>query len=223
MTKLNPNKISASTQKYLDIAEIREDVVVLKDGTIRGVVLVSSVNFALKSNEEQEAIIGSYANFLNTLDFPLQIVIQSRRLNIDKYLAKVKALEAKQHNELLRIQTAEYVQYVSELVEMEDIMSKQFYIVVPYSTMVDKKRTFMNKMTDAIAPTVTIRLKRKKFLEYKEGLDKRVGQVQAALNSMGISSIRLDTQSLIELYYRTYNPTIAQQEKMVETDKLRVE
>jgi hypothetical protein len=223
MNKLNPNKIQASTQKYLDIAEMVEDTVVLKDGTIRGVLLVSSVNFALKSQEEQEAIIANYANFLNTLDFSIQIVIQSRKLNIDKYLAKVKSLQNSQMNELLKIQTAEYVEYIKELVELEDIMSKQFYIIVPYSAATDKKKGWLNKMGEALAPTTTIRLKRKKFLEYQEGLGKRLAQVSGALSSMGIASIRLNTQSLIELYYRSYNPLEAQVEKMVEVERLQVE
>lgn len=223
MSSLNPNKIKASTQKYLDIAEIKEDTVILKDGTVRGVLLVSSINFALKSAEEQEAIIASYGNFLNALSFPLQVVIQSRKLNTDKYLNKIKELAGQQTNELLRIQTAEYMQYIQELVELGDIMSKQFYVVVPYSTVIDKKKNFMKKMTDALAPTVVIRLKRKKFVEYKQGLDKRIEQVQASLTSMSLSSVRLNTQNLIELYYKSYNPLESAAEKMVELAKLRVE
>src|SRR3990167_1154544 len=108
----------ASTQKYLDISEIKEDTVVMKDGTLRSVLLISSINFALKSESEQNAIIAAYVNFLNTLDFPLQIVIQSRKLNIDGYLEKLKKSEKEQTNELLRMQIHDYREYVEQLMEL---------------------------------------------------------------------------------------------------------
>ena len=110
---LQRSKPKVSTQSYLDIAEIRNDVVILKDGTLRAVVLVSSINFNLKSEDEQQAIIGSYTSFLNSFDYPLQIVIQSRRLKIDKYVAKLWEIEKTQQNELLRIQMADYRSFCS--------------------------------------------------------------------------------------------------------------
>src|SRR3989339_1848524 len=130
------------TQKFLHIAEVRDDLVVLNDGTVRGVILVSSVNFDLKSEDEQKAIIGNYVNFLNSIDYPLQIVIQSRPLDIDDYLDRLKKVEREQTNELLRMQTAEYRQYVSELVEIGDIMTKRFYVVVPYDPISDKQKSW---------------------------------------------------------------------------------
>ena len=130
-SELSKKQAAVSVQKYLDIAEIKEDCVVLKNGSMRAVILVSSLNFALKSEEEQEAIIYAYRNFLNTLEkWPIQIVVQSRKLNIDGYINDLKKKEKEQTNELLRMQIAEYIQYIQELIEMGEIMTKKFFIVM---------------------------------------------------------------------------------------------
>ena len=127
--KLAGSKQGVSTQQYLDIVEIREDVVMLKDGTLRAVLAVASTNFALKSEDEQNALISGYAQFLNSLDHPLQIMIQSRRLNIDEYFNRLKIAEKEQTNELLRMQITDYLSFTRELVELGEIMSKRFYVV----------------------------------------------------------------------------------------------
>src|SRR4030042_1631839 len=124
-----------STQQFLEIDQIREGLLVLKNRLLRAVMMVSSLNFALKSEEEQSAIISAFQSFLNSLDFSCQIVIQSRKLNITGYLDKIKELEAKQENKLLRIQTEEYYNFVQELVKGGTIMSKSFFIVVPFNLL----------------------------------------------------------------------------------------
>lgn len=212
-----------TTQRYLDILEIKDDVVVLKDGSVRAVILVSSVNFDLKSDEEQAAVISSYVQFLNSIDFPLQIVVQSRKLNIDSYLEKLKEIEKKQTNELLRQQTVEYRQYVQELVKIGDIMSKRFYVVVPYSDTSGRPKKFISRFVDAFSPTNIIHLRQKKFDEFRSELFKRVEYVMDGLASAGLKSAVLDTQSLIELYYDTYNPETEQQEQLVNLGKIQVE
>src|SRR3989338_7914124 len=133
--KLAGAKPTASTKRFLDIAEIKEDVVVLKDGTMRAVLLCSSINFALKSDDEQQAIIQAYMQFLNALEYPIQIVMQSRRLNIDPYLETLIKSEKEQKNDLLRVQIIEYRNFISEMVKLGDIMSKRFYLVVPFDTL----------------------------------------------------------------------------------------
>ena len=138
------NKIRVSTQQYLDIAEIKENTVIMRDGTLRAVLLISSINFALKSEDEQNAIISAYVSFLNNIDFPLQIVIRSRELNIDGYIETLKQKAKEQTNELLKIQTSEYLQYISELVSISKIMNKRFYIVIPYNPMSDKQKSFFS-------------------------------------------------------------------------------
>ena len=212
-----------STQQYLDIAEIRDGVVVMRDGSMRAVLLVSSINFALKSEEEQEATIQSYVSFLNYLDHPLQIVVQSRKLNIEKYLNDLSEREKKQTNELLRMQTADYQQFVKELVELGEIMSKRFYVIVPYSPGADKTKSFLDRLAAIFSPLSSLHLKEKKFRELKQELDKRTETVLSGLTNMGLSAVVLDTQALIELYYNSYNPEVAEQEKLAEVGELRIE
>jgi hypothetical protein len=220
--KLVRNKINASTQQFIDIAEVKEDTVVMKDGTLRSVILVSSINFALKSEDEQNAIISSYVSFLNNIDFPLQIVIQSRELNIDNYLNTLKEKGKEQTNELLKIQTSEYIQYINELIAMSKIMNKRFYIVVPYNPLSDKQRNFIFRFLDLFKPAKLIKMKSKKFLRRRSELVRRVDSIISGLNSIGLNCVQLDTQSLIELYYNTYNPVTSGNEKLVDISQLRV-
>lgn len=221
--KLAKKKINVSTQHFLDIAEIKEDAIILKDGTLRAVLLVSSMNFSLKSDDEQNAIIGSYISFLNFLEFPMQIVIQSRKLDIDGYLDRLKKIEKEQTNELLRMQTTEYRQYVSELVEIGDIMTKRFYIVVPYDPMSDKQKSWFGRFFSLFTAAREVKLKEAEFLKRRHSLFQRVNRITSGLASMSLKTVILDTQSLIELYYNTYNPSTYNQEKLVELNKLRIE
>lgn len=219
------HKPAVSTQQYLDIYEIQENVVVMKDGTLRAVLLVSSINFALKSEEEQNAIIQAYIQFLNAIDHPLQVVVQSRRLDIDNYLNDLKELEKQQLNELLKTQMADYRQYVQELLEMAEIMTKRFYITVPYDAKADSKKNSkgIGAFSNVFRPAAAIALSKQKFEEDRIELFKRVDLIAEGLQSMGIKAVPLDTQSLIELYYNSYNIESAKQEKMTEISKLNLE
>jgi len=219
--KLVRNKINTSTQQYIDIAEIKEDTVIMRDGTLRAVLLISSINFALKSEDEQNAIISAYVSFLNNIDFPLQIVIQSRELNIEEYLKRLKQKEKEQTNELLKLQTAEYTQYIKELVSMSKIMNKRFLITVNYDPLSDKQKGFFSRFTDVFKPSTLIKMKEKKFLRRKIELTRRINNVMSGLNSIGLNSVQLDTQGLIELYYNIYNPVTSDNQKLVDVNKLR--
>lgn len=221
--KLVGNKAQTSTQKYLDIAEIRDDLVILNDGTVRGVLLVSSVNFDLKSEDEQRAIISNYVNFLNTLDYPLQVIIQSRPLNIDEYMDRLKKTEREQTNELLRMQTADYRGFVQELLTLEQIMSKKFYVVVPYSPASDKRKGFLSRFATIFSPAKVVTLSRKNFDEFSEQLDKRCNFIASGLAGLGLRSQRLSTQALIELYYNSYNPDLFQRQPMDDINQLTIE
>lgn len=216
-------KIKASTQEHLDIAEIRDDVVVMKDGTIRAVIMVSSINFALKSEDGQNAVIESYIRFLNNLSFPLQIVIQSRELDIDNYLEYLKVKEKEQINQLLKIQTADYIEYIQELTSLGKIMNKKFFVVVPYSALTDKRKGFFSLLGESLKPATILKLKEKTFRKYQEMLDRRAESVIGGLESMGVATSRLDTQGLIELYYKTYNPETAKNQELPDLDKMRVQ
>lgn len=217
------NKISVATQQYLDIAEIKDNAIIMKDGTLRAVLLVSSINFALKSEDEQNAVIDSYVRFLNNLTFTLQIVIQSRELNIDNYLEYLNNKEKEQTNKLLKVQTADYMEYIKELTSLGKIMNKRFYVIVPYDPMTDKRKNFFSLFSEALKPATIIKLKDKTFKRYQEMLDRRLDSVAGGLESMGVAVARLDTQSLIELYYRTYNPETSKNQELANLDKIRVE
>lgn len=217
-------KPKTPTQNYIDIAEIHDDVVIMRDNTLVAILLVASINFDLKSAEEQNAIIQGYISFINSLSFPVQIVIQSRRLDIAGYLEKLKVKEKEQTNELLKIQIKEYSQYIKELVELGDIMSKKFYVVVPYNPQEGfKKQGLVAKTLNSFKAVQIVSMRNEKFVKYKLELNRRIETVQSGLNSMMVNSQQLDTQSLIELFYNTYNPDISGQQKMVEVGKLQAE
>lgn len=216
-------KSTPSTQKYLQIAEIRDDTVIMKDGTIRSVLLVSSINFALKSEDEQNAIISAYVNFLNSMDSPMQILIQSRKLDLEQYLNYLKEAEAKQTNDLLKMQMAEYRQYVTELVSLGNIMTKRFYIIVPFAPFNSKTRGFWSRAGDVLSPTAVSSFSQKTFQSRQRELFTIVDRVLSGLASMGLRAQVLDTQALIELFYNTYNPTVSPNEKMEDINKLMME
>jgi len=212
-----------STQKYIDISEIKRDCLVLNDGILRAVILVSSINFGLKSQEEQTAVIQAYVQFLNSLEHPIQIVVQSRKLNIQPHIEDLREKMRNQTNELLKSQMADYIDFLQELVKLGQIMTKKFYIVVPYNPAGDKRRGFLARLSEVLSAGVSIRLKRERFERYREALFRRVDNVISALSSMGLKAVPLDTQSLIELFYNSYNPIESETEKLAKLDKLRIE
>ncbi len=221
--KLKGNKPSASTQKYIDISQIQDDIVVLKDGSLRAVILTSSLNFALKSEQEQTATVSSYVQFLNSLKFPIQIVIQSRKLNIDHYLEELEQKYKEQTNDLLKLQIGEYRNFVGELIELGEIMSKRFYVVVPFTPGGDGQKSFFDRLQSLFIPATKVNLQRKKFLERRKELLQRVQLVMQGLNGMSLNSAILNTQQLIELYYESYNPEISEHQKLQDITKMDVE
>ncbi len=218
------NKGIQSTEKYLFISTVRDDTVVLKSGGLRAVLLTSSINFALKNEDEQQGIVQGYVALLNSVDFPLQICVQSRKLNIDSYLLKIDERFKKTTNDLMKIQLAEYKKYIVELLDLGDIMSKKFYVIVPYEPgSSSTKKTFTTQLSEVFSPTKAINLSKKQFNEYKNELERRVALVEAGLRGMGLSSVRLDTQGLIESLYNTYNPMVSQFEKIKDINEINIE
>jgi hypothetical protein len=221
--KLANKKVTQSTQIYLDIAEIKRDAVILRDGSLRAVLLVSSVNFALKSEDEQNALVGSYVNFLNSVEFPLQIVVQSRKLDIDGYLRRLEEAKKGLTNDLLRRQIVDYQGFIKEMVELGEIMSKKFFVIISFSPIEDKKRGFFSRLGAVLTPGKILKLDEERFEKYRHSLNQRVDNVVMHLNGMGLTSIRLDTQSLIELYYNAYNPDVSANQRLADVNDLRVE
>jgi KaiC/GvpD/RAD55 family RecA-like ATPase len=198
----------ASTQDFLEIDQIREGVVILKSRALRGVMLVSSLNFALKSQEEQSAIIYQFQNFLNSLDFSCQIVVQSRRINITNYLETLKYLEKKQKNELLKIQTASYRNFIEELVAGGTIMTKHFFLVVPYTHLEagEIARAGKSLLTKRTLFTLT----EKVFQRAKTQLWQRMEFVALGLRRCGLRAMPLSTPELIELFWQLHHPQEAE-------------
>lgn len=201
---------SKPTQQFVPIKEVRDGVVILRDNSMRMVVMASSLNFALRSEDEQTAIIMQYQNFLNSLDFTVQIFIESSKLDIGPYLNMLSDIEREQSNELLKVQTREYAEFIKNFVSTTDIVSKSFYLVVPYSPSVftsasgvlDSILSVFGKKKDSKSAKSENEL----FLENKVQLQQRADVVSGGLSSMGIRSVPLNTEELIELYFKLFNP-----------------
>lgn len=221
--KLVRGKINVSTQQYLDIAEIKDDVIVMRDGTLRAILAVSSINFSLKSEEEQNAVISSYVSFLNNLSSTVQIVIQSRELNVDGYLENLRKIENEQVNRLLKTQTSEYINYVQELISMGKIMSKKFYVIVSYSPFTDQHKSFFSLLMESFKPATYLQIKESRFAKYKEALNRRVDSISGSLSSLGVDVSQLNTQEVIELFYNSYNPETSKNQPIEDVDKLRLD
>ena len=199
---------SKSTQEFVPIKEVRDGVVVLKDDTLRAVVLASSLNFSLKSEEERNAIIIQFQDFLNSLDFSVQIVVQSRRLDIRPYIALLEEQYKNQLNELMKIQTREYIEFVKKFTESTNIMTKSFFIVVPYDPAIIKVGTggqgigslLQKKSSESEQARIA------SFEENKMQLEQRVSVVEQGLVRSGIRVIRLGTEEVVELFYKIFNP-----------------
>lgn len=196
-----------TTQQLFEIDQIREGVVILKNRALRGILMVSSLNFALKSTEEQTAIIYQFQNFLNSLDFSCQIVVQSRRLNITGYLEKLKEMEKGQENELLKIQTAEYHNFIKSLIEAGVIMTKNFFVVVPYTLFEAQGITAPKKLAKAPKkPTLT----EEEFQRCKTQLWQRIEFIALGLKRCGLQAVPLATPEIIELFWSLHHPKEAE-------------
>lgn len=207
MTQGGSKKIEASTQAYLPIAEIKEGTVVMKDHSLKAVIIVSALNFALKSEEEKNSIIYSYQNFLNSLSFPIQIVSNSRKLDLSHYISKVQEMAAGQTNPLLKVQTEEYATFINELLEQSNIMEKRFYVVVPYYPGGVEALSNNPLKKKAAAPVGN-------FEEHKKSLLSRVEEIISGLSSIGLRCAALGTEDLFQLYYSLYNPELAKNQKV---------
>ena len=211
--KKNP---ALSTQRYLPIAEIRNDTVILKNGGLRAILHIEATNFNLKSETEQEAIIAGYGAFLNTISFPIQILVRSTHINIDTYLVYLRSKMEQQKNQLLREQTASYTNFIVRLLEVADIMQKHFYLILPIDRNV-RRKTLLEKFLEWLHPEDSAVKAGQRNREFNEGasmLKDRIELAQSGLNSIGLHSRRLPTRELIQLYYETYNPQTSKNQKI---------
>lgn len=200
-------KNAPAVQQFVEVKEIKNNVAIMKDNSLKAVCICSSINFDLLSTEEQEAIIARFQEFLNSLDFSIQITIASRHFEIDTYLNQIKALEKKQTNELLKIQTGEYINFVQSFVEFANIMNKSFYIVIPFKIIEAREESFVDKIKNIITAQKPKKGKFEieKFNQYKSQLDQRVNLIIQGLQGLGVKAMPLNDEQLIQLFYEFYN------------------
>lgn len=199
-----------ATQEFIPVKEIRDGLVILKDNSLRAVVMASSINFALKSEDERSAILYEFQNFLNSLDFSVQIVAHSRKLDIKPYINLLKERERKQVNELMKVQTQEYIEFIKYFTENTNIMTKSFFIVIPYSPSIiqGKGGSKLGGLGNLFGGKNKSRSKDEEdlFEESRTQLEQRISVVEQGIVRSGIRVARLGTEEIIELFYKIFNP-----------------
>jgi hypothetical protein len=226
---VNPN----STQNSLQIAEIRDGIVIMSDGSYRSVIMAQSINFDLMSPQERESVEFGYQGFLNSLYFPIQIYVHSQKVDMRPYLERLDTLRQQQENMLLAMLMDDYIEYIYALTQQANIMDKKFYVVVPYFSEVDiakpveAGRKVLSGFVELFkinknAATTAITINEQDLLKAKQELKNRVQSVLNGLSQMGVQGAPLDTEELIELYYDVYNPDTATRQTLRSMDELNV-
>lgn len=205
-------EVPQPSQQFVPIREVRDGIIYLKSGGLRQILIVSGINFELKSEAEQGMILGGFQNFLNSLDFSVQFFIHSRKVNVDNYLAKMGERQTEEKNELLKIQIEEYVNFIRSFVDQNAIISKSFFVTVPYDPMTvpDATKGIMGLFKKG-APAAEKVLSEKENLEQ---LQHRMVQVTEGLNQIGLRAAPLPNEETIELFYNLYNPQLVERETL---------
>ena len=194
-----------ATQDFVPIKEVRDGVIILKDGSLRSILMASSINFALKSSDEQRAIISQFQNFLNSLDFSVQFFVQSRDLDIRPYIALLEKRYTEALEDLMKIQIREYIAFIKDFTERANIMSKSFFIVIPYDPSLIVKKgglvgaLFGSSKNTTLSDDTT-------FEQHRTQLEQRVSVVEQGLVRTGVRVVQLGTEEVIELFYKMFNP-----------------
>ncbi len=207
-----------STQQFVPIKEIRDNVVIMRDGSLRSLIMISSINFALKGDDEKNAIIASYQGFLNSLGFPVQVYIKSRKLHLDKYLQDLAGRADRQNNALLKLQTEQYKEFIEELIDYASIMEKRFFLIVPFFPSgigPGAKKSISNLFGPDKEGAAN-----KDFEIQKMELSERVERVVSGLSGIGVRCATLNTAELIELFYTIYNPETSGNEALASAEDL---
>ncbi len=216
-------KETFSSQSLISLQQIRKGVIILKNGSLRSVLEVSGINFDLKSEEEQSSVLMSWRNLINNLDFPLQVVAHSRRVNIESYLNFLRERIDQETNNLLKLQGEDYYTFIKGLVTGNNIMKKKFYVIVPYDPIMFKPRTALSQILEAYkallnlrhqAFSATIPLSDENFNQHYQQLIIRQNNIITNLTRMGLQSRPLTTKELIELFFNSYNPEAFERESI---------
>jgi len=198
--------IGTPAQQFVPVQEVRDGIVVLKDGTLCTVVLVSSINLSLKSYDEQRATLQQFQNFLNTIDFPVQIVVQSRKYDVRPYIVTLENRLKEQTEQLLQVQTREYIQFIQTFTEQVNVMRKSFFVIIPYTPPIVNQKGGIGKLLSFIKPKTEGDSSIGDFEEERTQLEQRVSVVEQGLTRVGLRLVQLGTQEVIEVLYKTFNP-----------------
>ncbi len=200
-----PQVKAQATQEFVPIKEVRDGVVILKDGSLRSLLMASSINLALKSQDEQQAIIGQFQNFLNSLEFTVQFFIQSRQLDIRPYIALLEERLVLELDDLMKIQIREYMTFIKDFTERANIMTKNFFIVIPYDPALIARGSGLGSLIPGSASSSTS-LTNEQFEQYRTQLEQRIAVVEQGLVRTGVRVVGLGTEEVIELFYKLFNP-----------------
>lgn len=198
-----------ATQDFVPIKEVRDGIVILKDGSLRALLMASSINLALKSQDEQQAIIGQFQNFLNSLEFPVQFFIESRDLDIRPYIALLEERYVAELDDLMKIQIREYITFIKDFTERANIMAKNFFIIVPYDPALIARGGGITGTISTLLPTGkggSSSLTDEQFEQYRSQLEQRISVVEQGLVRTSVRVVKLGTEEVIELFYKLFNP-----------------
>jgi hypothetical protein len=197
-----------ATQEFVPIKEVRDGIVILKDGSLRALLMASSINLALKSNDEQEATIGQFQNFLNSLEFSVQFFVQSRDLDIRPYVALLEERYAAELDDLMKIQIREYIAFIRDFTDRANIMTKNFFIVVPYDPAIIARgggAAVLGNLFPAGSASAS-NITDTQFEQYRTQLEQRISVIEQGLVRTGVRVVKLGTEEVIELFYKLFNP-----------------
>lgn len=193
-----------ATQEFVPIDDVRDGIVIMKNGGMRGILMASSINFSLKSDDERQAILLQFQDFLNSLDFSIQILAQSRKLDIRPYIALLEGRYKEQTNDLMKIQIEQYMAFIKSFTESTNIMTKNFFIVIPYdAAIISSKSSFFSSLGGKKESKES---KEENFEERKNQLEQRMGVVEQGLVRCGVRVAKLGTDEVVELFYKIFNP-----------------
>ena len=202
---------TGTTQKFVDIDEIKNEVIYMKNGGLRKILLINGINFDLRSEEEQQMILGSFQSFLNRLDFPIEFFIHSRKINIKSYLDKMKQREEDEKNELLKIQIGEYINFIRSFVEENPIITKSFFVVIPYNPIatIEETKKGLSKVVALFTGGNKKEGEKNESMSKKlQQLNYQVEEVVAGLEQIGLRTNKMSDEELTELFYNLYNPQL---------------
>ena len=219
MPTANKQKVKAqATQDFVPIKEVRDGVVILKDGSLRVLLMASSINLALKSQDEQQAVIAQFQNFLNSLEFTVEFFIQSRSLDIRPYIALLQDRYQKELDELMKIQIREYMAFIKDFTERANIMTKNFFIVVPYDpALINRGGGMLGSLLPGRSGGMAA-LSDEQFEQYRTQLEQRSAVIEQGLVRTGVRVVKLGTEEVIELFYKLFNP--GELEKPLQVEQL---